>query len=257
MRVIPSLSRGLRILELLAESDTPLKAGEISKTLEIPRSATYELLHTLKEHNAVREVEGGRNSLGPLVFALGTAYKRTVDLPTVATEVAEKARDRSGETVQVAVLDRREVLYVAKAESSHAVRLVSEVGRKLPAHCTGLGKVLLAALSDEEFDDLLGGTVLPAMTEHSITDLEVLRTQLKKVREDGYAIETSESNLEVGCIAAPVRDDTGETVAAISISAPLSRFTEDRFELLRLILLEAADELSAALGAPKPKVAVA
>ncbi len=119
------------------------------------------------------------------------------------------------ETVHVAILEDTDVIYVAKVDSTQAVRMVSAAGRRLPAHCTAVGKMLLASLPAEELAARLpDGAGLRAMTPRSVTDVAALRKELEQVAERGFAVEESESNPDVSCVAAPVRDRSGRVVAA-------------------------------------------
>lgn len=246
MRVVPALDRGLRILDLVASEDRPVSASEIAARLRLPRSATYELIHTLSQHG-VLEQDGGGFRLGRQLFILGSSYARSLDLIREATAAAEHVMQRCDETVQVGVLDGRHVLYVAKADSTRMLRLVSAVGLRLPAHCTALGKVLLASLASEERTARLKGVSLERLTPSSITNLRRLESELTSVREQGYAVDESESNPDICCVAAPVRDHQGTTVAAMSITVPVARFHEQKSRLTKLVLNGAA-ELSGRLG---------
>lgn len=248
MRIVPALDRGLRILSLLATEDRRMKVSDIAQILSIPRSATYELLHTLATHGAIRQFDNGEIDLGPRVLALGSAYGRRLDFVQTAQAAAQAVMQQCDETVQIGVLDDRHVLYVAKADSNRQVRLVSTVGVRLPAHCTALGKVLLAFLSPEELADCFDGVTLEALTDRSITDKKKLLQQLAVVRRDMYAPEECESNLDVSCVAAPVWNAQGENVAAMSISVPVSRMTPERREQLRAIVVEGALKLSQEMG---------
>ncbi|MGW7416367.1 IclR family transcriptional regulator, partial [Streptomyces sp. NPDC054863] len=132
--------------------------------------------------------------------------------------------------------------------STHAVRMVSAAGRKLPAHCTSVGKMLLASLPEDELHARIDGRELVGMTPHSVTDPDTLRAALSGIRVRGVAVEYRESNPDVSCVAAPVRDHTGQVVAALSVSVPMSRWSEQReLELAELATKGAAD-LSLRLG---------
>lgn len=248
MRLVPALDRGLRILDLLAQHRDPMRVSEISSALDIPRSATYELIHTLLQHQAVQQHENGDIGLGPKLLMLGMVYGQSVDFSRVAQEIAHEVMMECEETVQVGVLEGRHVLYVAKADSRRLVRLVSTVGARLPAHCTALGKVLLALLPPDELHARLRGVTLERMTQRSIGDMTDLFAELETVREQGYAAERSESNEDVGCVAAPIWDDASRNVAAISISVPLSRLDGPRRDLLREAVIRAASRFSKRLG---------
>jgi DNA-binding IclR family transcriptional regulator len=257
MREVPALARGLRILDLLATRRHGLRVTEIAAELDLPRSATYELVHTLRVHRAVDITGAGEVVLGSKLFKFGSAYADSVDLAKIAGSAAQAARMRAGETVQVAILDGAHVLYIAKAESSNALRLVSAVGRKLPAQCTGLGKILLASLDEEEYARVLGEIEWVSLTPKSITDPAVLERELELIRGQGWAFDDCESNQDVRCVAAPVRDRTGSVVAAMSVSILATRMTRSRKAELRNIIVAAATDLSASLGSVHHETALA
>jgi DNA-binding IclR family transcriptional regulator len=151
--------------------------------------------------------------------------------------------------VHVAVLDGTDVVYIAKADSTHPVRMVSAVGRRVPAHCTGVGKVLLSALSPEALEARYPrGASLPAMTPHSIATPAGLRAHLAEVRERGVAFDECESNEAVSCVAAPVYDDSGTMVAAMSISVPMLRWNDEIRAKWSELVRRGADALSERLG---------
>ena len=245
---MPALDRGLAVLELLSAQRSPMKVTDIVTALGLPRSATYELVHTLRTRNYVRMDADGLVTLGPQVFVLGSSYSEQLDIGTAAQHTASVVMRQVNETVQVGVLEGREVFYVARADSTRLVRLVSAVGRRLPAHCTALGKVLLAELDPAELERRLAGVQLETFTAHSIRDPERLAEVLAEVRETGVGFDDMESNPEVRCVAAPVRDITGSCVAAMSISVPQVRMTDAyRTDLTNAVRAGAA-ELSATLG---------
>jgi IclR family transcriptional regulator, KDG regulon repressor len=141
------------------------------------------------------------------------------------------------------------VIYVAKADCTHPVRMVSAVGRRLPAHCTAVGLMLLARLDARRLDELYPlGDTLPALTKRSITSAAQLRSRLAEIRAYGIAGEYCESNDAVACVAAPVTDRTGTTVAALSISVPIVRWTPERKDGLGRFVADGAAALSARLG---------
>jgi IclR family KDG regulon transcriptional repressor len=257
MREVPALARGLRILELLATRREGMKVPEIAVALDLPRSATYELVHTLRVHRAVDITPTGEVVLGSKLFMFGSAYAESVDLAQMAASAAEAARARAEETVQVAILDGAHVLYIAKAESSNTLRLVSAVGRKLPAQCTGLGKVLLAELPADEFERVVAEIDWVELTPNTIRDRATLERELEQIRANGYAFDNCESNVDVSCVAAPVRDRTNGTIAAISVSTLVTRMTDERRAELLEIIVDAAAELSASLGYTRNHAALA
>ncbi|MGW0773665.1 IclR family transcriptional regulator [Streptomyces sp. NPDC002835] len=250
-RHVPAVTRALDILELFLDGDGTLSAPDIVRKLQLPRTTVHELITTLTARSYLVAVEGqsGRYRLGVRTYQLGSRYAEQLDLAREGQEVARSVAQTCGETVHVAILDGSQVLYVAKVDSTHAVRMVSAAGRSLPAHCTAVGKMLLASLPEDQLDARLApGTELVAMTPNSITDPAALRSELATVRSAGVALEQRESNADVSCVAAPVRDRSGRVVAALSISVPMIRWSEERLAELRPLAAKGAADLSERLG---------
>lgn len=250
-RLVPAVTRALDILELFLDGDGTLSAPEIVRRLKLPRTTVHELVTTLVARSYLTPVPGtpGRYRLGVRPYQLGSRYAEQLDLAAEGQQVARIVAETCDETVHVAILEGTDVIYIAKVDSTHAVRMVSAAGRRLPAHCTSVGKMLLASLPPDDLDERLPGNgPLPAMTEHSITSAGELRRQLDAVRERGVAVERRESNPDVSCVAAPVRDSVGRVVAALSISVPMIRWSEERRAELEELAVKGAAELSERLG---------
>ncbi|RNL85713.1 IclR family transcriptional regulator [Halostreptopolyspora alba] len=249
-RRTPALIRSLDILELFTDGRESVSAPEIVRELDLPRTSVHELLHTLSDRGYLRPHPDvpGRYQLGLQLFRLGSAYAEQLDVAKLGQQVAQELVARCNETAHVAVLEGDHVVYIAKVDSSRAVRMVSTLGGRVPAHCTALGKALLSALSEGELRERLGDGPLPAMTPNSITDVPRLLDELAGIRESGIAVEVCESNPDVCCTAAPVRDRTGATVAGVSVSVPLHRWSERLRTDLGELVAEGADRLTAALG---------
>jgi IclR family acetate operon transcriptional repressor len=156
-------------------------------------------------------------------------------------------RNRTGETVQVAVLDGREVVYVERLDSPHTLRLFLEIGRRNSAHSTGCGKALLAFLPPDQLDRTLRNWKLTAKTKYTITDVNVLRKDLIEARRRGYAVNRRESEAGVISVAAPIRDVTGRSVAAISVAGPIDRLEPDELRVAQATV-ESAALISRRLG---------
>jgi DNA-binding IclR family transcriptional regulator len=246
LRIVTSVDRAIDILAMVA--DEPRKVGALSSDLGIPRNTTYELIHTLVERRLLTIDPGGRVRLGVRLFELGSTYSASIDLLAAARKAAEALRDRSGETVHVAVLDGMDVIYLHKEESPQIVRMASSIGRRLPAYATGVGKVLLANLTDPELERRLQTAKLLPATGHTITDKRLLREELASVRAQGFATDDQESSLEVVCAAGPIRDRSGDVVAAMSVSAPISRCDPVRLKVLTTMVVDASREVSSQLG---------
>jgi DNA-binding IclR family transcriptional regulator len=227
-RAVPAASRALDILELFLVTPV-LSAPEIGRSLQLPRTTVHELLGTLLDRSYLVQVPGQpvRYRLGVRLFQLGSVFAENLDLAREAQKVAADVAAACDETVHVAVLDASDVVYVARVDSTHPVRMVSAVGRRVPAHCTGVGKMLLSGLGPEALDALYPRRrQLPTMTARSIPSSARLRAALAEIREQGIAYDNSESSEDVNCVAAGVYDHSGAMVAAMSISVPATRWND-------------------------------
>lgn len=250
-RLVPAVTRALDILELFLDGEGTLTAPEITRKLGLPRTTVHELVTTLAARHYLVPLpeQPGRYRLGVRTYQLGSRYAEQLDLAAEGQQVARSVAETCDETVHVAILEGTDVIYIAKVDSTHAVRMVSAAGRRLPAHCTAVGKMLLASLTEAEVDALIApDAALSAMTENSITSPQALRRELAVIRERGIAIEGRESNPDVSCVAAPVRDSSGRVVASLSISVPMIRWSEERREELSELAAKGAAELSERLG---------
>jgi IclR family transcriptional regulator, KDG regulon repressor len=248
---VKSADRSLDMLELLAEHRDGLTLSEVCEALGWPKSSTLALLRTLRRRDYLADGRRPRSyRLGAQVGWLGTAYLTGIDLVRDGQEVVHIVSRRCDETVHLATLDGGDVLYVAKEEGTGQVRMVSAVGRRIPAHGTGVGKMLLSGLSTEELARRYPPDApLAAMTPTTITDRAALLAELAETRARGYAIDNGESTVGLRCLAAPVFDASGRMVAAMSVSVPSPRFSPDRSGRLLEVIREGAAMLSRRLGA--------
>ncbi|GIH16171.1 IclR family transcriptional regulator [Rugosimonospora africana] len=249
-RSVPAASRALDILELFLQQPL-LSAAEVVSRAGLARTTAHELLVTLVDRRYLVPVPGQptRYRLGVRLFQLGSVFADQIDLAREAQLAANDVAAACAETVHVAVREGRDVIYIARVDSTHPVRMVSAVGRHLPAHCTGVGKMLLSGLAAEDFDALYPrGQKLPAMTRDSITSVTRLKSVLKRIRQDGLAFDDGESSEDVHCVAAGVRDQTGAIVASMSVSVPTSRWNDKTRARLSDLVRDGAARLSDNLG---------
>lgn len=246
---IKSVAKALQIIDILADAKEELTLGEIANKMGLAKSTVHGLLSTLRDFGYIEQsIFSGKYKLGLRLFELGSIVANGWDVRTVAAPYIQRLVDKLGETVHLVVLDKGEVLYIDKRETSHSLRIVSQVGMRLPAHCTGVGKVLLASLPPEEVKRIVAIKGLQRFTKHTITDLETLEKELDKVRAQGYAIDNEEIMDSLRCVAAPIRDNTGKVCAAISVSGPVARLEGKKLKLAIEQVVKTAAEISADLG---------
>jgi IclR family acetate operon transcriptional repressor len=247
--VTRSVDRALSILQQFIVGEAEIGLSDISARVGLHQSTVFRLLVALSSAGFVEQsAHTGRYRLGPTALSLGQAFLRHSDLRQIAEAPLAELRDRSGETVHLATLVGPEVIYLEKLPGLHPIGLMSSrVGDRAPAHCTGLGKVLLAHESEPAVrENFKGG--LRAYTPATITRMEKLLPMLANVRQSGFAIDDEEHEQGVVCVAAPVFDSR-RVVAAISVAGPAERI---RHEIRALGLTEqvlaAAADISARLG---------
>jgi DNA-binding IclR family transcriptional regulator len=221
---VKSAERVLDIIEALAQHRHGLTFTELQRTLQLPKSSLHELLSVLT-HRGYIEYDDGKRSyvLGIRILERGQTYLRHHDFIEESQKVMEHIVAQTNETAQLAILDGIENVYLAKVDSSHPLRLQSEVGGRLYAHATGVGKVLLAGLTPDEFAQRMPAT-LPRFTANTHTDPNTLEAELAEVRKHGFAVDAQEYTPGLACVAVPLYE-TNRVVAAMSVSMPITRIT--------------------------------
>lgn len=250
---VRSVAKALTILDLLARNGREMSLAEIAKELRLAKSTAHGLLATLKDYRYVEQPAAeGRYKLGVRLFEIGNVVANSWDVRRIAAPYIEQLVDQFEETVHLAILDQERVLYIDKRDSRRSIRIVSQVGARLPAHCSGVGKVLLAYLPISEVRRIIAARGLPAFTPNTITELRRLEDELERIRQQGYSVDDEEIMDGLRCVAAPIRDHTGKVCAGVSISGPVARLQGERFDRSIGMVRGTAVEISAGLGFRAP-----
>lgn len=220
----------------------------MSRALALAKASVFRIVATLEMEGFVERVERDAFRVGRAAFEVGSAYAAYADMESVFRIVAQRLVAEHNETVQLAVLAGTENIYVGKEDSSQPVRLVSQLGTRLPAHITGLGKAMLSCLSESELQALYGDGPLPQMAPNSHTSLTSLLEDLRQIRVRGWAHDNEETAVGLQCVASPILDSSGRCIAAVSIAAPTQRMSESRLRQLGSVVAKAASEISALMG---------
>jgi DNA-binding IclR family transcriptional regulator len=247
---VKSLAKALRILDTVGRFQHGTSIAALSKELKMGKSTVHRLLATLREFDLIWFDPTTSN------YALGSRILRWSDLlvqqnPLVrhGLPVLRELVSAGRETANLAVMDGADVLYVAQFESMERLRMSEAVGTRHPAHCTALGKALLASLSEEEFDQLYSKVdALKSLTANTIADKRRLKEHLQKVRNEAVAYDFEENVVGVVCLGAVVRNFTGKPIAAMSVSLPIQRLRGESLITLKEHLLNAVNRLSRELG---------
>ena len=233
----------LQILKAFTPEQPEWGVRELSSHLGRSRSTTHLLLSTLASEGFLMQSSDRRYRLGWAIFELGSVFLSGLELREEALPVMRRLNQRFNEIVHVAVLDHGEAVYVEKVASARSMPLFTRMGLRYPAHCTGVGKVLLAHGPETVLRDI---SLVP-FTPHTIIDPQVFRQELKCIRDVGVAYDREETLVGLSCVAAPIYDFTGEVIAALSISLPTVRFLPVESSLTEAVK-EAACEISRSLG---------
>jgi DNA-binding IclR family transcriptional regulator len=238
----------LRILEALDASPTGLQLREISQQTSLNKSTAYRFVAHLENEGYLFRDEAGAYIVGPKLARLGAGIAYHATLRKISRPVLTLLSKETTETVNLAVLDGHEVLYLEVLESSHSFRMASLPGMHRPPNCTALGKVLLAFLPSEQREEILPMLTFERATPRTIANVARFRKELVRVVQQGYAMDDQETDMGARCVAAPLFDESGKVVAAISVSGPITRMTLDRIQAFAGATQKAARTISARLG---------
>lgn len=221
---VRAVQRALALLRAFLSHDGGMSATELGKQVDLGPSTVFRMLVTLESQGFVEQDPAtGKYRPGVSCLELGSRFLKNNDLRSRAMAGLEQLRNEFGEAVHLTILQGNEVVYLEKLAGLHPIGFMSSrVGDRAPAHCTGVGKALLAHLPDDELVARYPTGKLTRYTEHTITDLDTLRAALAEAREQGYAIDQEEHELGVKCVAVPTFNHLG-IVAAISLSGPVER----------------------------------
>ncbi len=249
---VQAVTRALSLLEILAKEDSAITISELSKKAQLKLATTHRLLSTMQNRGFIeQDLVSLRYRLGIKAFEIGNAALNINDLRTVCRPFLKNLAQQTNETTNLAILDGAEVVYIDQLESTNIVivKMFARVGSRGPAYCTGTGKVLLADLAEDELKRRLANVEFVKFTNYTITDINKLVDVLGQIKKDGYALDYSERDEGVICVAAPIRNFEKRVQAAISISAPAQRMNQERIdgEILPLVL-GAAQKISERLG---------
>lgn len=231
---VPALQRGLQLLMQFSREDRELTGAELSRRLDLPRASVFRMLFTLEQGGFVERVgDGNSYKLGLAVLRLGFEYLASMELTEHGRPVIEELRDRCGYSAHLVVRDGRDVVFIAKAAGHNAMFHSIQVGARLPAHATVLGRLLLGNLDLAALRHLYPESPLPAYTPRTPTTLEQLKILIDLHRLDGYGVSQGGFETGISTIGAPVFNDRGEVAAAVSIAVPAQHVNET--ELPQLI----------------------
>jgi IclR family pca regulon transcriptional regulator len=219
---VTALARGLSVLKVFDEQHERLSLSDVARIAGMPRASARRALLTLQSLGYV-ESNGRLFSLSPQVLTLARAYLASSPVPRIAQGFLENVSESLGASCSLSILHDDEAIYIARSTKKRIGSLHRDVGAHLPAHCTSMGRVLLAALSDKELDAFLARSKFQSFTPHTVTSRTELRALIEKTRRNGYAIVDQELEVDLRAVAVPVLNAAGRVIAAMNVSAQGSR----------------------------------
>ncbi len=251
--LVQTIERASLILDILGQNQAGISIRDLSERIRLPKGTTHRLLSSLLYFGYVRQDSKTKNYfLGFKLVELGNLLLSQLDLRREAEPFLRGLAERTKETVHLVILDQNEIVYLEKVEtdqSTSGLRMASRVGSRNPAHCCAVGKVLLAHLPEEALELIVKEKGLVKRTETTLSDFNQLKEHLKLVRKQGFAVDDEENERGIRCVGAPVFNEIGRAVAAISISGPAFRVTRKTVQdTLKKEVMETASNISRRLG---------
>ena len=247
----------MTLLEILALedgaslSDVALRAG-------VPASTAHRILNTLEAHKFVtHDEERGFWFIGVHAFQIGNAFLRNRRLVDIGRTTMRSLMHRTGESVNLAIEDDGELVFISQIESHAPIRSFHRAGSRTAMHASGAGKALLSTLSTQDVRDRLQRTGLDSFTDHTLVHPDALLHELDKIREQGWAVDNEERHIGMRCVAAPIFDEHAEAIAAISIAGPTSRMDAATLGEYGPLVKRAAQEITDSIGGERPARQVA
>src|ERR1700686_157415 len=245
---ITALQRGLRLLHLFSESPQGLTSKQVAALSRLPVSTVHRFLANLVTAGFLNRDGEGTHQLGIACFSIGQAALNPLDIRRLSLPYLRELNQQTRETIHLTVRHGLSAVYVEKLESSEPLRIHSRIGAAVPLNCTAVGKVMLAYMPEDERDRVLPELDLKRLTPNSVGNVQELKTELYRVRKNGYACDMEEHELHIRCVAAPIWDHTGNVQSSLSITAPTVRMPVARLRQLAPMIQAAGMQISLELG---------
>ena len=243
-----SISKALDILEKFLTVDEEVGISKLAELTGLNVTTTHRIANLLVKRGYLRQTQkGGKYSLGSKFLEFYAGYGETTKIRELALPFLENIHKTVGESVNLAVFDSGQVVYIEHIASHYSLRTFTEVGNRVPCYCTGVGKIFLAHMPTDKVDAIVSGK-LYRQTSNTITDIDVLKKQLQGIRQTGLAIDDEENEVGVRCIAAPVKNFNGDVIAAVSISGPSARLSIQKLFSLGPSLKDCGLKISREMG---------
>ena len=246
--IILSVSKAMELLQILSRAGKPLLLKEVSALCDYPKSTVFGLLTTMRMHDVVTQTPDGRYALGVRLFEYGQQVKRSWDISQAARPYMEHLCQQTGASVVLSFCEGGSVITLDQAEMRNGLRVVSEIGSRLPIYCTSPGKVFLAHMPRTGAETVLRSQSMTPFTPHTVTDIPTLMQEIDRCRADGYAVENGEYRIGLRSVSAPVFTEEGDVRYAVSVIGMFRSVQSDAFRTTIGEVRAAAAMISTALG---------
>ncbi len=224
--MVKSVVKAMKIYEVLIEDGSPVSLSSLSRKLRLNISTVHRLINTFVKLGYIEQNEEGQYRLAFHSYRLADKISQNFNLKGIVRPYMEKIVYICNETTNLVVLEDYQLVYIDQVESTNMVRMFAGIGNKGAAYCTGSGKVLLAYLNNDKLDEYINVTDFISYTDNTIVDPDILKKEIREIREQGYALDWEEKERGVRCVAAPIFGNEDKLLGAISVSGPCSRITE-------------------------------
>lgn len=246
---VQSLSRALKLLNALSYYTQGLSLSEVASEVGLPNSTAHRLLTTLQNERYVRfDNERSVWMIGVQAFRVGSTFVRSRDLVSIARPYMRRLMYQAGETVNLGIVDRGEVVYLAQVETQKMMRAIAGPGGRAPLHCSGIGKALLAFMRNDDRERALASLQWHRETAKTLMSAEAIKAELPSIEQGNYAVDDEENAIGLRCVASVVFNEYGEPMAGLSVSGPTARLTDARLPALGAMVASIAGEITAELG---------
>ena len=244
-----TIGKALDILEVFLKRDDEIGLSELASSCGLNITTTHRIVHTLVKRGYLKQrQERQKYSLSTKFLQYSNVITRRMKIRDVASPILDALSKMAGESVNIAILDSNEAVYIEHIDTNKSLRIFTQIGNRVPLYCTGVGKIFLAYMRDDESQKVLKGNELLPHTANTITDVKRLKQELGQVKQEGLAIDSEEMEIGVRCLAAPVKNSSGNVIAAISVSGPSARLSDKRVNEIKPLIKSCALEISRALG---------
>jgi len=244
-----TIEKALDVLEIFLDRDDEIGLSEIASLSGLNIATAHRIVLTLVNRGYLSQKRKRQKySLSTKFLQYSNVLSRRMKIRDIAFPIVDALNKMVGESVNIAIMDRNEVVYIEHIETKKSLRIFTQVGNRVPLYCTGVGKIFLAHMSDDELQNSLSSTDLVPHTVNTVTDIERLKQELEQVKTEGVATDNEEMEIGVKCIASPVKNSEGSVIAAISVSGPTARLGNKRVNEIKTLVKSCAAEVSRALG---------